>query len=233
VADKTALTFATICTAKTSWTSELGAGTAVYVTNSRHFSVVQKLDTISSLYVISKILEQDDERKLGTTSPVEVGARWLDFSNSYAATDITVTDVAEQINPGDGKQIRNMEISLDKLHRPGGRFGKLGETPVLGTVKTKTYHVVSISYYIGDYGTHTLGIDDANWHTLMIAFDDTTDATNFKNSLDSLVNDIKDHNLEDHVNITLTDIADDELLKVDVAVDGALTWTNEADEVGV
>jgi hypothetical protein len=222
--------FASNFTEKTDWATQIAATTAVAIPKSRYFDVVQLDADPVVIYVICKALVQDDERKLGTESPVYVGVQWLDESADYVKTDVGVTRVAEQPSAGDGKQIRNMEVSLDKLHRFGGRFDKLGETPVLNSVKTDNYSVVTIQYLISDYGNHTLGVEKANWHTLFIAFNDSTKATNFYNTMLTIASAVPAHNLEDHTNVTLTNIADDEVFAAVVTEGtGAIEWVNAAD----
>jgi len=175
-------TFADHFTEKTSWTSELTASppTAETVLACKYFDIVQLADTSHRLYVICKVLSQDDERKFGYESPVYVGAQWLDASSHDAKTDIGVTRVAERLNPGDGKYLRDWEVALDKIMRPYGRFEKMGETPVLGIDKTASYTVLTLCYKMADGNTpHQLSVGNDNYHTLFIPFTSSSDATDF------------------------------------------------------
>jgi hypothetical protein len=165
---------------KTDWSSEITAGTAENVLDCKYFDVVQVAGTSHRLHIICKVLSQDDERKFGNESPVYVGAQWLDKSSSDAKTDIGVTRVQEQANPGDGKDLRNWEVALDKIHRPYGRFNKMGETPVLAIDKTASYTVLTIQYYMINGNTpHQLGFSENNVHTLFIPFTSSADAATF------------------------------------------------------
>jgi hypothetical protein len=125
-------------------------------------------------------LSQDDERKFGYESPVYVGAQWLDATNKDAKTDIGVTRVAERLNPGDGKYLRDWEVALDKIMRPYGRFERMGETPVLAADKTVSYTVLTLCYKMADGNTpHQLSVGNDNYHTLFIPFTSSVDAANF------------------------------------------------------
>jgi hypothetical protein len=173
-------TFADHFTEKTSWTGELAGGSAETVLACKYLDVVQKQDTSHRLYIICKDLAQDDQRKFGYESPVYVGAQWLDKSSSDAKTDIGVTRVQEQQNPGDGKSLRNWEVALDKIHRPYGRFERMGENPVLAIDTTASYTVLTLGYRATDGTTpHQLGYSENNVHTLFIPFTSSADAANF------------------------------------------------------
>lgn len=172
--------FALSFTEKTDWSSELTAGTAATVLACKYFEVVQLANTSHRLHVICKELAQDDQRKFGYESPVYIGAQWLDKSSSDAKTDIGVTLVKERINPGDGKSLRNWEVAMDKIHRPYGRFEKMGETPVLAIDKTTSYTVLTLVYKATDGNTpHQIGYSENNYHTLFIPFTSSGNAATF------------------------------------------------------
>ena len=172
--------FATYFTEKTDWSSEITADTAEVTLNCKYFYVVQKAGSTNSLYVICRSLSEDDERKFGYESPVYVGAQWKDASNSYAKADIGVTRVAERLNPGDGKYIRDFEVAVDRINRPYGRFQKLGETPVLAADTATSYYVLNLCYYVTEgTSSHQLGFSENYKHLLMIPFTTEADADNF------------------------------------------------------
>lgn len=173
-------TFADDFAEKTDWSTEITATTAEVTLNCKYFYVVQVAGTPNKLYVICRALSEDDERKFGYESPVYVGAQWKDASNSYAKTDIGVTRVAERLNPGDGKYIRDFEVAVDRINRPYGRFQKLGETPVLASDTATSYTVLNLCYYNSDgVSSHQLGHSENYKHLLMIPFTNSSDATNF------------------------------------------------------
>lgn len=172
--------FADDFTLKTDWSAEIAATTAEVVQACKYFDVVQLDSTSDRLFIICKVLSQDDRRKFGYESPVYVGAQWLDASNKDVKTDIGVTHVAERLNPGDGKHIRNMEVALDTIHRPYGKFAKMGESPVLASDTTVSYTVLNLVYKMADGNTpHQLSVGNDNYHTLQIAFTSSVDAANF------------------------------------------------------
>lgn len=172
--------FATYFAEKTDWSSEIAATTAELTLNCKYFYVVQKAGSTNSLYVICRSLSEDDERKFGYESPVYVGAQWKDASASYAKSDIGVTRVAERLNPGDGKYIRDFEVAVDRINRPYGRFQKLGETPVLAADTATSYSVLNLCYYNSDgVSQHQLGHNENYKHLLMIPFTSSGNAATF------------------------------------------------------
>ena len=220
VTDKSQSTFANICAEKTSWTAEIAATTAVSIIGCRYFDIVQKADTSNRLYVICKVLSQDDERKFGYESPVYVGAQWLDASNHDVKTDIGVTKVAERLNPGDGKYLRDMEVAFDKIMRPYGRFEKMGETHILAIDKTASYTVLTLCYKMIDGNTpHQLSVGNDNYHTLFIPFTSSADAADFLAAINATVN----MAMDDLSDVTITSMTDDQVILADTG-----EWINGA-----
>jgi hypothetical protein len=187
VADKTALTFATICTEKTNWATEIAANTAVVVPAVKYYDFVQLSGTTHRIYICAKTVAQDDERFSGTSSITNVSAVWYDASAGYAKTEAAVTHVFEVINPGSGKRLRNKEVSLDFNHRPYGRFEIMGEAPQLNIVTTTSYTLVDIVFKTEDLNTNNANVKTKGYFQVTVAFATAAHADTFIASLDAVV----------------------------------------------
>jgi len=179
-------TFANDFTIKTDWSTEIADETAVEVPSVKYYDFVQLAGTTHSLYMCAKAVAQDDERFSGTSSITKFGAAWYDESNSYVKTDVDTTYVFETVNPGSGKRLRNKEVSLDFIHRPYGKFDKMGFTPSLNIDVDTDYYVVDIEFKVQDLNTNNqLVKTKATYHTT-IACTSSDDADTLVSALDTI-----------------------------------------------
>ncbi|MFA5720278.1 MAG: hypothetical protein WC939_04390, partial [Acholeplasmataceae bacterium] len=90
------ITFASNFTEKTNWTSEIGAGTAVTLSQPKYYDVV--LTSGAVVYIIAKEIARVADKIEGETATTYVGASWRDASTD-AITEWTATRVGEVRNP--------------------------------------------------------------------------------------------------------------------------------------
>jgi len=148
VADKTALTFATICTAKTDWSTEITAETAVYVDAPKHYDVI--ITAAAGVYIIDKWVDRKVDLFGGETSKTYVGAAFKtpDVSDEY--TEWTVTRTAEAWHPTSGKRLANLESFLDKKTRQYGSYNYMEFPFVPIVVEATGYYTVTVKYKASD-----------------------------------------------------------------------------------
>ena len=121
VADKTASTFATICTLKTDWSTEIAAETAEYVNEIKYYDYVHT--TAGVTYVVNKTASARPEIFDGRVNPVYVGAVIKDASNDYEQLlEWSATRVGEVVNLTSGIAIQQLEKFVDFDQRGKGQY---------------------------------------------------------------------------------------------------------------
>ena len=224
------MTFATICTEKTNWATELAANppTAAYVPATKYWDFVQVNDTTVRMYVCAKAVASEDDKFDGVNAITRVAAAVWDESAAYKTTDVTVTYKPEVINPGAGKMLRGKQISLDKAHRQYGKFAVEEYTPTFDVSKTTNYWVVDIKFDAEDVGGEHQRTAPQKGFGLTIACDDDTTASTIITTLNGVLSTFVDHAIADHTDVLLTDPAENEILKLN----DEDVWVNADDETG-
>jgi len=189
VADKTASTFATICTTeKTDWSTEIGAETAVELRGNPWFDFV-KLDAATpTVYIIAKNQTTVDMKIEGYDITFKTGLQILDGTSYDTDSSVAVTNVGKVGSAGEGKNIRRLE-TFTKGHT-GDFYRGMG----FPSNFTATYDAdVSINYYLinVEFYSDTQDVNTLSGHPsqkiLQIACDDGTTATTLYNALVALV----------------------------------------------
>lgn len=150
VADKTALTFATICTTeKTDWSTELGNGTAEYLNANPWFHFVKLDGATPKVYVIAKDQPTTDMKLQGYDIIFKVGLRILDAVDFSENSTVTVTNVGKVSSPGDGKNIRRLEVfakgHTGDFYRGMGYPNNFDAT--YDASVTTNYYLVNVEFY--------------------------------------------------------------------------------------
>ena len=189
VADKTASTFATICTTeKTDWSTELGNGTAEYLNANPWFHFIKLDGATPKIYVIAKDQPTTDMKLQGYDILFKVGLRVLDGTSFDEQSTVTVTNVGKVSSPGQGKNIRNLEIftkgHAGDFYRGMGYPNNFDAT--YDSVKTANYYVINVEYYQSVQDVNTLS-GQPSQKVLQIATADSTTATNIYNLLVALL----------------------------------------------
>ena len=235
---KSGSTFASNFAEKTSWTSELAAGTAVYVNQPAFYDVILENEDGGAGYKIfiankaqARVLDKFD----GVYSKNKWGATVKDATTGFEAlNEWTVTKVGEAINPTSGKRLGGLEAHLDKLTRQFGGYNYQEFPFVPDIVATTDYYTLTITYKEADtYGDHRIAGRDLK-STIVIAFDASADA----DAILALINIAKDGpalTLSDLPAISLNDL-DDVVINsgttgdiIQLASDG--DWKNVASDV--
>ena len=163
---------------KTSWTSELGAGTAVYVNQPAFYDVVLKnASGTYSIFIANKAQARVLDKFDGVASKNKWGVTVKDATTGFETlTEWAVTKVGEAINPTSGKRLGGMEAHLDKLTRQFGGYNYQEFPFVPDIVATTDYYTLTITYKEADtYGDHRIAGRDLK-STIVIAFDASADA---------------------------------------------------------
>ena len=147
-ADDTATTFATLATEKTDWSSELTAGTAEYLPDNPWFHFIKTDGTSPVITVTAKLQSGVDEKIHPYDIEFAIGLETLDYSNTYAGTAVTVTNVAKARSAGDGKDVRALEVfaagHTGDFYRKGGWPNNFDASYVSSV--TTNYYMVNINF---------------------------------------------------------------------------------------
>lgn len=150
VADKTASTFATICTTeKTDWSTELGNGTAEYLKGNPWFHFVKLDGATPKIYIIAKDQPTTDNKLQGYDIIYKVGLQILDAVDYTVNSTVTVTNVGKVSSPGDGKNIRRLEVfakgHTGDFYRGMGYPNNFDAT--YDASITTNYYLVNVEFY--------------------------------------------------------------------------------------
>lgn len=189
VADKTASTFATICTTeKTDWSSEITAGTAEYLRANPWFHFVKLDGATPTVYIIAKSQPTTDMKLQGYDINFKVGLNVLDGTTYDVQSNVTVTNVGKVSSPGEGKFIRNLEIfakgHTGDFYRGMGYPNNFDAT--YDASKTTNYYVVTAEFYQNVQDVNTLG-GHPSQKVLQIACSTSAAATSVYNALVALL----------------------------------------------
>jgi len=150
VADKTALTFATICTTeKTDWSVELAAGTAEYLNANPWFHFIKLDGATPKIYIIAKNQAMSDMKLQGYDIIFKVGLRVLDGTSFDEQSSVTVTNVGKVGSAGEGKNLRRLE-NFTKGHTGDFYRGMGYPNNFDATYNISTdinYYVVNVEFY--------------------------------------------------------------------------------------
>lgn len=185
VADKTASTFATICTTeKTDWSTELGNGTAEYLNANPWFHFVKLDGSDVTLYIIAKNQPTTDMKLEGYDINFRVGLRVLDGTSFEEDAIITVTNVGKVGSPGEGKNIRRLE-TFTKGHT-GDFYRGMGYPnnfdATYDAVVTTNYYLVNVEFQKSMQDVNSLS-GDPSQKVLQIACSTSGAATAVYNAL--------------------------------------------------
>ena len=149
VADKTASTFATICTTeKTDWSTELGNGTAEYLNANPWFHFIKLDGATPKVYIIEKDQPTTDMKLQGYNIVFKAGLRVLDGTSFDEQSTVTVTNVGRVSSAGEGKNIRRLEI-FTKGHT-GDYYRGMGYPnnfdAIYDASKTTNYYLVNVEF---------------------------------------------------------------------------------------
>lgn len=178
VAKSGGTTFADDFDEKTSWTAELGNGSAVYVNQPAFYDVVLKnASGTYSIYICNKAQARVLDKFEGLASKNKWGVTVKDATTGFETlNEWAVTKVGEAINPTSGKRLGGMEAHLDKLTRQFGGYNYQEFPFVPDIVATTDYCTLTITYKEADtYGDHKIAGRDLK-STIVIAFDASADA---------------------------------------------------------
>jgi len=192
VADKTALTFATIATTeKTDWTTELGLATptAEYLNANPWFNFVKVAsgaDVI--LYIIAKNQTTTDMKMEGYDINFRVGLQILDGTSFENDATIAVTNVGKVSSPGEGKNVRRLETftkgHTGDFYRGMGYPGNFDTT--YDAVVTTNYYMVNVEFSKSVEDVNSLS-GDPSQKVLQIACSTSAAATSVYNTLVALI----------------------------------------------
>ena len=159
VADKTASTFATICTTeKTDWSTELGNGTAEYLNANPWFHFVKLDGATPKVYIIAKNQPTTDMKLQGYDIIFKVGLRVLDGTSFDEQSIVTVTNVGKVSSPGEGKNIRRLEVfakgHTGDFYRGMGYPNNFDAT--YDASVTTNYYIVNVEFYQAVQDVNTL-----------------------------------------------------------------------------
>lgn len=226
----TAGTWAGDFTEKTSWATEIGNGTAVILSQPKYYDVV--LTSGAVVYIIAKEIARVADKIEGETATTYVGASWRDASTD-AITEWTTTRVGEVRNPLAAKRLAQMELSLDKKQRQYGTvgMGSFYEFPFTPSISTATTYAATVEIeYISSENRSGLARSIANkpeQGTLIIACVNSADADTLIAAVNLAKNGaVLDHAIADHTDVTLTSLANTEVLKYNSTSE---EWENAAD----
>lgn len=189
VADKTALTFATICTTeKTDWSVELAAGTAEYLNANPWFHFIKLDGAAPKIYIIAKNQTMSDMKFQGYDIIFKVGLRVLDAVDFSENSTVTVTNVGKVSSPGDGKNIRRLE-NFTKGHT-GDFYRGMGypnnfDASYEASVSTN-YFMINVEFYQSVTDVNTVS-GDPSQKVVQIACADTGTCTTLYNLLVALL----------------------------------------------
>lgn len=189
VADKTALTFATICTTeKTDWSTELGDGTAEYLNANPWFHFVKLDGAAPKVYIIAKSQPTTDMKMQGYDIIFKVGLRILDGTTFSEESTVTVTNVGKVSSPGEGKNIRNLEIfakgHTGDFYRGMGYPNNFDAT--YDASKSVNYYIVNVEFFNSVQDLNTLS-GHPSQKVLQIACSTSGVATSVYDALVALV----------------------------------------------
>lgn len=190
VADKTALTFATICTTeKTDWSVELGNGTAEYLNANPWFHFVKLDGATPKIYVIAKNQPTTDMKLQGYDIVFKVGLRVIDGTSFDEQSTVTVTNVGKVSSAGEGKNIRRLEIftkgHTGDFYRGMGYPNNFDAT--YDASNAVNYYLVNVEFYETVQDVNTLS-GHPSQKLLQIACSTSGVATSVYNALAELVN---------------------------------------------
>lgn len=223
VADKTASTFATICTTeKTDWSTELGNGTAEYLNANPWFHFVKLDGSDVTLYIIAKNQTTTDMKIEGYDVNFKAGLQVLDGTSFETDATITVTNVGRVSSPGEGKNIRRLEV-FTKGHT-GDFYRGMGYPnnfdASYDSVVTTNYYVVNIEFQKSMQDVNSVS-GDPSQKVLQIACSTSGAATAVYNAVAALLT----PGVGDLFGVTLTDPEAGEVLGYDANGE----WVNAAD----
>jgi len=189
VADKTAATFALICTTeKTDWSVELAAGTAEYLNANPWFHFIKLDGADVTIYIISKNQTTTDMKIEGYDINFRVGVQILDGTSFDTDTTLVVTNVGKVGSPGEGKNIRRLE-TFTKGHT-GDFYRGMGYPnnfdATYDSVVTTNYWVVNVEFQKSMQDVNSLS-GDPSQKVLQIACSTTGAATAVYNALVALI----------------------------------------------
>jgi len=163
---------------KTNWSSELTAGTAVYVNQPAFYDVVLKnASGTYTIYICNKAQARVLDKFEGLASRNKWGVTVKDATTGFETlNEWAVTKVGEAINPTSGKRLGGLEAHLDKLTRQFGGYNYQEFPFIPDIVATTDYCTLTITYKEADtYGDHRIAGRDLK-STIEIAFDSSADA---------------------------------------------------------
>jgi len=233
VADKTALTFATICTTeKTDWSVELAAGTAEYLNANPWFHFIKLDGATPKIYVIAKNQAMSDMKFQGYDIVYKIGLRILDGTSFDEQGSVAVTNVGKVFSAGEGKNLRRLE-NFTKGHTGDFYRGMGYPNNFDATYNVSTdinYYVVNVEFSQAIEDVNTLS-GHPSQKLLQIACSTSGVATTVYNTLEALVNynlvlgDLPAIKLNDLADVDTTGVADTNTLKYTAAT---TTWEDKA-----
>ena len=180
----TATTFATLATEKTDWSSEITAGTAVYLRTNPWFDFIKLAGTTPYIYIITKAQTATDMKMQGYDINFKVGLRILDGTTFAEDSTITVTNVGRVSSAGEGKRVRQLEIfsagHTGDFYRGVGYPNNFSAT--YDALESVNYYMVNVEFYSTVEDVNTIA-GGPSQKLLQIACADSTTATSVYNAL--------------------------------------------------
>lgn len=226
VADKTQSTFATICTTeKTDWSTELGNGTAEYLNANPWFHFIKLDGATPKIYIIEKDQPTTDMKLQGYPITFKVGLNVLDGTSFDQQSAVTVTNTGRVSSPGEGKNIRRLEVftkgHTGDFYRGMGYPNNFDATYNAST--STNYYLVNVEFYQAVEDVNTLS-GQPSQKLLQIACSTSGVADSVYAALNGLI--VKSIALGDLSDVVLTNPTTGEVLGFDTD-----TWVNAADAI--
>ena len=182
-------TFALTFTEKTDWSTELGNGTAEYLNANPWFHFIKLDGSDVTLYIVAKNQTTTDMKIQGYDINYKVGLRVLDGTSFDEDAIITVTNVGKVSSPGEGKNIRRLEV-FTKGHT-GDFYRGMGYPNNFDTtydaVVTTNYWIVNVEFQKAMEDVNSIS-GHPSQKVLQIACSTTGAATAIYNALNGLLN---------------------------------------------
>ena len=189
VADKTALTFATIATTeKTDWSTEIAGGTAEYLNANPWFHFVKLAGSDVTIYIIAKNQPTTDMKLEGYDINFKVGLQILDGISFENDATIVVANVGKVSSAGEGKNVRRLE-TFTKGHT-GDFYRSMGYPnnfdATYDAVVSTNYYMINVEFSKSVQDVNSLS-GDPSQKLLQIACSTSAAATSVYNTLVALI----------------------------------------------
>lgn len=184
IASNVATTFATLATEKTDWSTQITAGTAVYLRTNPWFDFIKVAGATPYIYVITKPQKATDMKIQGYDINFKVGLRILNGTTFAETSTITVSNVGKVFSAGEGKRVRQLEIFA--AGHAGDFYRGVGYpnnfTANYDALESVNYYMVNVEFYDTVQDVNTIA-GGSSQKLFQIACADSATATSVYNAL--------------------------------------------------